>query len=149
MARGVKQLIFFVSLFLTLLVLCRGSTIGVCYGRNADDLPTPDKVAQLVQQHKIKYLRIYDSNIQVLKAFANTGVELMIGITNSDLLPFSQFQSNVDTWLRNSILPYYPAARITCITVGAEVTESPGNASALVVPAMHNVLVALKKSWSA
>ncbi|KAJ6295789.1 hypothetical protein OIU78_023756 [Salix suchowensis] len=126
-------------------VLCRGSTIGVCYGRNADDLPTPDKVAQLVQQHKIKYLRIYDSNIQVLKAFANTGVELMIGITNSDLLPFSQFQSNVDTWLRNSILPYYPAARITCITVGAEVTESPGNASALVVPAMHNVLVALKK----
>ncbi|KAJ6759558.1 GLUCAN ENDO-13-BETA-GLUCOSIDASE 13 [Salix koriyanagi] len=145
MARGVKQLIFFVSLFLTLLVLCRGSTIGVCYGRNADDLPTPDKVAQLVQQHKIKYLRIYDSNIQVLKAFANTGVELMIGITNSDLLPFSQFQSNVDTWLRNSILPYYPAARITCITVGAEVTESPGNASALVVPAMHNVLVALKK----
>ncbi|KAB5514210.1 hypothetical protein DKX38_028116 [Salix brachista] len=145
MARGVKQLIFFISLFLTLLVLCRGSTIGVCYGRNADDLPTPDKVAQLVQQHKIKYLRIYDSNIQVLKAFANTGVELMIGITNSDLLPFSQFQSNVDTWLRNSILPYYPAARITCITVGAEVTESPGNASALVVPAMHNVLVALKK----
>ncbi|KAL3566522.1 hypothetical protein D5086_031937 [Populus alba] len=145
MARGVEQLIFLISLLLTLLVLCRGSTIGVCYGRNADDLPTPDKVAQLVQQHKIKYLRIYDSNIQVLKAFANTGVELMIGITNSDLLPFSQFQSNVDTWLKNSILPYYPAARITCITVGAEVTESPGNASALVVPAMHNVLMALKK----
>lgn len=145
MARGVEQLIFLISLLLTLLVLCRGSTIGVCYGRNADDLPTPDKVAQLVQQHKIKYLRIYDSSIQVLKAFANTGVELMIGITNSDLLPFSQFQSNVDTWLKNSVLPYYPAARITCITVGAEVTESPGNASALVVPAMHNVLMALKK----
>lgn len=145
MARGVEQLIFLISLLLALLVLCRGSTIGVCYGRNADDLPTPDKVAQLVQQHKIKYLRIYDSSIQVLKAFANTGVELMIGITNSDLLPFSQFQSNVDTWLKNSVLPYYPAARITYITVGAEVTESPGNASALVVPAMHNVLMALKK----
>ncbi|XP_043721843.1 glucan endo-1,3-beta-glucosidase 13-like isoform X2 [Telopea speciosissima] len=127
-------------------VLCRGSTIGICYGRNADDLPTPDKVAQLVQLHNIKYLRTYDSNIQVLKAFANTGVELMIGVSNLDLLPFSQFQSNVDTWLKNSIIPYYPATKITYITVGAEVTESPTNISALVVPAMHNVLAALRKA---
>ncbi|KAF3973076.1 hypothetical protein ACB098_01G171500 [Castanea mollissima] len=144
MARGFR-LVFAASLLLMLLDLCRGSTIGVCYGRNADDLPTPDKVAQLVQLHNIKYVRIYDSNIQVLKAFSSTGVELMIGITNSDLLPFSQFQSNADTWLKNSILPYYPATKITYITVGAEVTESPNNVSALVVPAMNNVLAALRK----
>lgn len=124
----------------------RGSTIGICYGRNADDLPTPDKAAQLIQNQNIKYVRIYDSNIQVLKAFANTGIDLMIGIPNSDLLPFSQFQSNADTWLRNSILPYYPATKISYITVGAEVTESPNNVSALVVPAMQNVLTALKKA---
>ncbi|XP_042491792.1 glucan endo-1,3-beta-glucosidase 13-like isoform X2 [Macadamia integrifolia] len=126
--------------------LCRGSTIGVCYGRNADDIPTPDKVAQLVQLHNIKYLRTYDANIQVLKAFANTGVELMIGVSNLDLLAFSQFQSNVDTWLKNSIIPYYPATKITYITVGAEVTESRTNVSALVVPAMRNVLAALRKA---
>lgn len=125
---------------------CHGSFVGICYGRNADDLPSPDKVAQLVQDHKIKYVRIYDSNIQVLKAFTNTGVELMIGIPNLDLLPFSQFQTNADTWLRNNILPYYPATKITYITVGAEVTESPENVSALVVPAMTNVLTALKKA---
>ena len=108
---------------------CSGSFVGVCYGRSADDLPTPDKVAQLVQLHKIKYVRIYDSNIQVLKAFANTGIELMIGVPNSDLLSFSQFQSNADSWLKNSVLPYYPATKIAYITVGAEVTESPNNAS--------------------
>ncbi|KAI3936221.1 hypothetical protein MKW92_044331 [Papaver armeniacum] len=126
--------------------LCRASTIGICYGRNADDLPTPDKVADLVKNQNIKYLRIYDANIQVLRAFANSGVELMIGIPNSDLLPFSQFQSNADTWLKNQILPYYPATKITYITVGAEVTEMPGNISALVVPAMKNVQAALKKA---
>ncbi|XP_077210794.1 glucan endo-1,3-beta-glucosidase 13-like isoform X2 [Tasmannia lanceolata] len=125
--------------------LCRGSTIGICYGRNADDLPPPDKVAQLVQLHSIKYLRIYDSNIQVLQAFANTGIELMIGVPNSDLLPFSQYQSNVDSWMKNNILPYYPATKITYITVGAEVTESSPSVTALVVPAMRNVHTALKK----
>ncbi|KAI3447055.1 hypothetical protein Pfo_003720 [Paulownia fortunei] len=131
---------------LMLLGICRGGKIGVCYGRNADDLPTPDKAVQLIQLHKIKYVRIYDSNIQVLKAFANTGIELMIGIPNSDLLAFSQFQSNADTWLKNSILPYYPATKITYITVGAEVTEAPNNVSALVVPAMQNVLTSLRKA---
>lgn len=70
----------------------------------------------------------------------------MIGIPNLDLLPFSQFQSNADTWLKNSILPYYPATKITYITVGAEITESPGNVSSLVVPAMRNIFTALKKA---
>ncbi|KAK8523204.1 hypothetical protein V6N13_113158 [Hibiscus sabdariffa] len=139
------KLAFAVCFLLKLLDFCRGSIVGVCYGRNADDLPTPDKVAELVKLHNIKYLRLYDSNIQVLKAFANTGVELMIAVPNSDLLPFSQFQSNADSWLKNSILPYYPAAKITYITVGLEVTENPDNVSALVVPAMKNVLTALKK----
>ncbi|XP_073288008.1 glucan endo-1,3-beta-glucosidase 13 [Primulina huaijiensis] len=126
--------------------ICRAGTIGVCYGRNADDLPTPDKVVQLLQLHNIKHVRIYDSNIQILKAFSNTGIDLMIGIPNSDLLPFSQFQSNADTWLKNSILPYYPATKITYITVGAEVTEAPNNISAMVVPAMQNIFTALRKA---
>ncbi|KEH27229.1 putative glucan endo-1,3-beta-D-glucosidase [Medicago truncatula] len=146
MARGFCFIFVVSSVLLMLLDCCYGSFVGICYGRNADDLPPPDKVSQLVQDHKIKYVRIYDSNIQVLKSFANTGVELMIGIPNLDLLPFSQFQTNADTWLRNSILPYYPATKITYITVGAEVTESPENISALVVPAMTNVLAALKKA---
>ncbi|KAK8949339.1 Glucan endo-1,3-beta-glucosidase 13 [Platanthera zijinensis] len=132
-----------VSLFF--LEACNGGKVGVCYGRNADDLPTPDKVAQLTQLHSIKYVRIYDANIQVLKAFANTGVELMIGIPNSDLLAISQFQSNADSWLKNNILPYYPATMITYITVGAEITESPANVSSLVLPSMTKIHISLKK----
>ncbi|WJX26007.1 hypothetical protein P8452_14990 [Trifolium repens] len=144
--KGFLFILVVASVLLMLLDCCHGSFVGICYGRNADDLPPPDKVSQLVQDHKIKYVRIYDSNIQVLKSFANTGIELMIGIPNLDLLPFSQFQTNADTWLRNSVLPYYPATKITYITVGAEVTESPENISSLVVPAMTNVLAALKKA---
>lgn len=129
-----------------LVEVCEGGKVGVCYGRNADDLPTPDKVAELVKLRDIKYIRIYDSNIQVLKAFANTDVELIIGVSNLDLLPFSQHQSNVDTWLNNNILPYYPATKITHITVGSEITENPVNVTALVVPAMLKVQKSLKRA---
>ncbi|KAK1418571.1 hypothetical protein QVD17_27716 [Tagetes erecta] len=145
MSRGFR-LIFATSLLLMLLGACKGSKVGICYGRNADDLPTADKAVDLIKNQNINYVRIYDSNIQILKAFANTGIELMIGIPNSDLLPFSQFQSNADTWLKNSILPYYPATKITYITVGAEVTEAPDNVSLMVVPAMTNVYNALRKA---
>nr|GEV29845.1 putative profilin, Profilin conserved site [Tanacetum cinerariifolium] len=117
MGRGFFRLMIFAVYFMLILGLCKGSTIGICYGRNADDLPTPDKAVDLIKNQNINSVRIYDSNIQVLKAFANTGIELMIGIPNSDLLPFSQFQTNADTWLKNSILPYYPATKITHITV--------------------------------
>ncbi|KAJ4913399.1 hypothetical protein Rs2_08020 [Raphanus sativus] len=122
------------------------SKIGICYGRNADNLPSPSKVSELIQNLNIKYVRIYDANIDVLKAFANTGIELMIGVPNADLLAFAQFQSNVDTWLRNSILPYYPTTKITSISVGLEVTEAPDNATGLLLPAMRNIHTALKKS---
>ncbi|KAJ0251653.1 Glucan endo-1,3-beta-glucosidase 12 [Hirschfeldia incana] len=122
------------------------SKIGICYGRNADNLPSPSKVSELIQHLNIKFVRIYDANIDVLKAFANTGIELMIGVPNADLLAFAQFQSNVDTWLRNSILPYYPTTKITSISVGLEVTEAPDNATGLLLPAMRNIHTALKKS---
>lgn len=127
-------------------VLTRGSTVGICYGREGDDLPTPDKVTQLVKSIAVKNIIIYDSNVQVLQAFAHTGIELIIGIPNSDLLAFSQYQSTADTWVTNNLLPYYPATMIKYITVGAEVTESTINVTSLVVPAMRNVQTALKKA---
>uniref|UniRef100_A0A1J3JFC2 glucan endo-1,3-beta-D-glucosidase n=1 Tax=Noccaea caerulescens TaxID=107243 RepID=A0A1J3JFC2_NOCCA len=145
MARGF-ELIFIISLLLLLLECCHGGKVGVCYGRSADDLPTPEKVVQLIKQHNIQYVRIYDYNPQVLKAFGNTSIELMIGVPNSDLNAFSQSQSNADTWLKNSVLPHYPTTKITYITVGAESTDDPHiNASSFVVPAMQNVLTALRK----
>ncbi|KAL4334689.1 hypothetical protein GQ457_07G040190 [Hibiscus cannabinus] len=139
------KLVFALSVLLQLLDFSRGNNVGVAYGRDANNLPSPDKVAQLVRNHNIQYIKIYDTDPQVLNAFKNTGIKFTVGVHNSDL-PAFQSQSYVDSWLANSILPFYPATRITYITVGNEVTESPDNAANLVVPAMRNVVSALKKS---
>ncbi|KAG2242608.1 hypothetical protein Bca52824_095545 [Brassica carinata] len=146
MGERLKLIIWICVSLLAFLDFGEASKIGICYGRNADNLPSPNKVSELIQHLNIKFVRIYDANIDVLKAFANTGIELMIGVPNADLLAFAQFQSNVDTWLRNSILPYYPTTKITSISVGLEVTEAPDNATGLLLPAMRNIHTALKKS---
>ncbi|XP_039071649.1 glucan endo-1,3-beta-glucosidase 13-like [Hibiscus syriacus] len=139
------KLLLAVSVLLQLLDLSRGNKVGVDYGRDANNLPSPDKVAQLVQNHNIQYVRIYDTDPQVLNSFKNTGIELTVGVHNSEL-PAFQSQPYVDSWLKNSILPFYPATKITYITVGNEVTESPDDSAKLVVTAMKNVVSALKKS---
>ncbi|MBA0622250.1 hypothetical protein Godav_007809, partial [Gossypium davidsonii] len=120
-----------------------GGKVGVDYGTDANNLPSPDQVSDLVKKHNIQYLRIYDSDPKVLKSLSNTGIELIVGVHNDDLSKF-QFQSYVDSWVKNSILPYYPATKITDISVGVEVTDSP-DAANLAVPAMRNVVSALKK----
>ncbi|KAK8294882.1 hypothetical protein V6Z12_D05G028100 [Gossypium hirsutum] len=139
------KLVFAVPLLLQLLDFCWGNKVGVDYGMDADNLPSPEKVAQLVRNHNIQYLRIYNYRPEVLRAFSNTGIELMVGVPNADL---SQFQSQpyVDSWLRTSILPYREATKITHITVGVEVTNSPDNAANCVVRAMRNVVSALKSA---
>ncbi|PPD73128.1 hypothetical protein GOBAR_AA26324 [Gossypium barbadense] len=137
------KLVFAVPLLLQLLDFCRGGKVGVDFGTDANNLPSPDQVSDLVQKHNIQYLRIYDSDPKVLKSLSNTGIELMVGVHNDDLSKF-QSQSYVDSWVKNSILPYYPATKITDISVGVEVTDSP-DAANLAVPAMRNVVSALKK----
>ncbi|MBA0744802.1 hypothetical protein Gogos_007410 [Gossypium gossypioides] len=42
---------------------------------DADNLPSPDQVAQLVRNHNIQYLRIYNYRPEVLKAFSNTALK--------------------------------------------------------------------------
>ncbi|KAL1097344.1 hypothetical protein V6Z11_D05G029000 [Gossypium hirsutum] len=133
----------FAVLLLQLLDFCRGGKVGVDYGMDANNLPSPDQVSDLVKKHNIQYLRIYDSDPKVLKSLSNTDIELIVGVHNDDLSKF-QFQSYVDSWVKNSILPYYPATKITDISVGVEVTDSP-DAANLAVPAMRNVVSALKK----
>ncbi|KAE8665387.1 Glucan endo-1,3-beta-glucosidase 13 [Hibiscus syriacus] len=139
------KLVFAVSLLLQLLGFSKGNKVGVAYGKDANNLPSPERVAQLVQSQNIRYLSIYDTDPRVLNAFKNTGVEFTVGVQNVDLAKF-QSQSYVDSWLSDNILPYYPATKITLIAVGTEVTKSPGNAASLVVPAMRNVVSALRKS---
>ncbi|KAK8679327.1 hypothetical protein V6N13_144782 [Hibiscus sabdariffa] len=55
------KFVLVVSLLLQLIDFCRGNKERVVYGRDATNLPSPDKVAQLVQSHNIQHLKIYDT----------------------------------------------------------------------------------------
>ncbi|XP_039115668.1 glucan endo-1,3-beta-glucosidase 11-like [Dioscorea cayenensis subsp. rotundata] len=123
-----------------------GATLGINYGQVANNLPSPDQALILINSLKITKTRIYDTNPQVLTAFANSSIELIITAPNEIVGELTNPQQALQ-WVMTNVQPYIPTTKITGIAVGNEVytTEDEALMSNL-VPAMialHSALVQL------
>lgn len=141
------------SLLLLLLLLLPGPLLqavglgfGINYGQIANNLPSPSRVAVLLQSLNISRAKLYDADPHVLRAFSNTNVEFIIGIGNGNVSNMMD-TNKAQAWIEQNVQRYLPQTRITCITVGNEVFS--GDDTALMsnlLPAMqsvHQALVAL------
>ncbi|KAK3016281.1 hypothetical protein RJ639_007353, partial [Escallonia herrerae] len=121
-------------------------SLGINYGQVGNNLPPPEKVLDLLRSLRITKARIYDTNPQILTAFANSGVELVVTVEN-DMLGVLMDPQQALQWVNSRIKPYVPATRITGIAVGNEVfTGGDTTLIANLVPAMvsiHGALVQL------
>uniref|UniRef100_A0A0E0E2T2 Glucan endo-1,3-beta-D-glucosidase n=1 Tax=Oryza meridionalis TaxID=40149 RepID=A0A0E0E2T2_9ORYZ len=69
-----------------------------------------------------------DADPATLHAFANTGVELVIGVLNECLATVST-PSGAASWVRSVIQPALPATKIVVLTVGNEVLTGANSSS--------------------
>ncbi|KAI3822064.1 hypothetical protein L1987_09645 [Smallanthus sonchifolius] len=119
------------------------SSVGINYGQIANNLPSPDKVVPLVKSIGADKVKLYDADPKVLKAFANTDIEFIVGIGN-EYLSKLQDPAFAQSWIKSNVQPYLPATKITSITVGNEVlTSNDTSLSACLLPAMQNLQTAL------
>ncbi|CAO2841753.1 unnamed protein product [Amaranthus hypochondriacus] len=131
-----------------LLLLCFSvsdsvESLGINYGQVGNNLPQPDTVLSLITSMRLTKARIYDTNPQILTTFANSGVELIVTVENNMLATLINPQQALQ-WVTTHIKPYFPATKITGISVGNEVFTDPDTSlTSYVVPAMisvHNAL---------
>lgn len=99
-------------------------TYGVNYGRIADNIPPPESVVTLLKAAKIKNIRIYDANHDVLKAFKGSGIEIIVGLGNEYLKDMSVGEDHAINWVKENVQPFLPGTRIRGIAVGNEVLGS-------------------------
>lgn len=120
------------------------ATIGINYGQIADNLPSPQRVAGLLRSiNIIKKVKLYDANREVLEAFANTGIEFVVGLSNEYVGNMTDQAAAVD-WVKENVQGYLPGTNITCIAVGNEVFTSNNTLwMSNLVPAMQNIHSAL------
>uniref|UniRef100_A0ACD5T9A1 Uncharacterized protein n=4 Tax=Avena sativa TaxID=4498 RepID=A0ACD5T9A1_AVESA len=114
---------------------------GINYGQIANNLPPPTQVSGILQSLNVNRVKLYDADPAVLTAFAGTGVEFIV--SGGDLVTMSD-ASNARSWVVQSVQPFLPATRITCVIVGNEVL-SGGDTAAMqsLLPAMQAVHQAL------
>ncbi|XP_042373866.1 glucan endo-1,3-beta-glucosidase 10-like [Zingiber officinale] len=123
------------------------SQVGLNYGRVADNIPPPEAVPAIVASIGVGRVRIYDADSRVLHAFANTGIEVVVGLPDQCLASMAADPNEALAWVRPNIQAYLPATKIAAVIVGNEVlTNANDTGYALarcLVPAMENIHSAL------
>ncbi|CAL9052800.1 unnamed protein product [Musa banksii] len=144
-----KPSLLIILLLLIALVVPSAATsaalVGVNYGRVGDNLPPSETVPRLLASIGVGRVRLYDADTAVLRAFANTGVELVVGMPDRCLPPVAADPAEALAWACAHVQAFVPAVKIVAVTVGNEVLTG-ANASGLahcIVPAMENLHGAL------
>ncbi|KAI4307964.1 hypothetical protein L6164_031088 [Bauhinia variegata] len=145
MASRPFSFLFFV-LFLSLSASSEAAgSVGINYGRVANDLPTPSKVVDLLKAQGINRLKLFDTDATVLTALANSDISVVVAMPNELLPSAAADQSFTDAWVQANISHFYPATKIEAIAVGNEAFVDPKGTTKFLVPAMKNVHASLLK----
>ncbi|KAK7245669.1 hypothetical protein RIF29_40517 [Crotalaria pallida] len=126
-------------------IIPRVESLGINYGQVANNLPPPDKVLELLSTLRLTKTRIYDTNPQILSAFANSNIEIIVTVENEILSQLDDPQQALQ-WVTSHIIPYLPETKITGIQVGNEVfTDDDETLLEHLVPAVINIHNALTR----
>ncbi|KAK4275421.1 hypothetical protein QN277_018507 [Acacia crassicarpa] len=145
MAMAASLFLSFFFFLLSFSVSSGSGSIGINYGRVANDLPPPSKVVQLLKSNGITRVKLYDTDADVLTALANSGIQVVVALPNELLSSAAADQSFTDKWVQANISQYHPATQFEAIAVGNEVFVAPNNPTQFLVPAMKNVQASLAK----
>lgn len=120
-------------------------SIGINYGRVANNLPSPTQVVTLLKSQGLNRVKLYDADSAVLTALSGSGISVTVALPNEHLKSAAASQSFTDTWVKSNVISYYPKTLIDAIAVGNEVFVDPQNTTSYLVPAMYNVYASLVK----
>lgn len=113
-----------------------GAFVGITIGTDMSNLPSASDIVSIVKAQHIKHVRLFDADHQMLNALANTGIEVMVGVPNDQLLNVGQSRSVAADWINKNVAAFVPETNITYIAVGNEVLSTIPNAALVLVPAM-------------
>ncbi|KAI7729654.1 hypothetical protein M8C21_015747 [Ambrosia artemisiifolia] len=133
-----------ITLF-SIFALTESGSIGVNYGRVANNLPTPTKVITLLKSQNINRVKIYDTDPTILTALSGSNIKVTVDLPNELLKTAANKKSFATNWVQTNILPFYPHTLIESIAVGNEVFVDPNNSTGFLIPAIKNIHKALVK----
>ncbi|XP_054799360.1 glucan endo-1,3-beta-glucosidase-like [Prosopis cineraria] len=138
-------IVFTIFFLISFLSFADAGSIGVNYGRVANNLPSAAKVVQLMKSQGIERTKVYDTDPAVLKALSGSGIKVTVDLPNEQLFQAAKKPSFAYSWVQRNVAAYYPHTQIEAIAVGNEVFVDPHHTTKFLVPAMKNIQQALVK----
>nr|DAD30108.1 TPA_asm: hypothetical protein HUJ06_031576 [Nelumbo nucifera] len=109
-----------------------GAFVGINIGTVVTDLPSAADVVAILKANRITHIHLYDVDRHMLNALAGTGIEVMVGVTNEEVLGIGESPS---PWINKNVASYLPETNIMTIAVGSEILTSVPNAAPILVRA--------------
>ncbi|CAN4123174.1 unnamed protein product [Withania somnifera] len=135
-------------LLVGMLVQMKGMlSVGVCYGKIANNLPSDQDVIKLYNANGIKKMRIYFPDINAFNALKGSNIEIILDVPNQELEALTN-PSTANGWVQDNIRSHFPDVKFKYIAVGNEVDPgtNAGQYARFVLPAMENIFNALSVS---
>ncbi|KAI3792282.1 hypothetical protein L2E82_06157 [Cichorium intybus] len=139
--RSISILCIFLIIHM-IISLADGGGVGINYGLVADNLPPPSQVVNLLKSRNIARVRLFSPDTDVLDALQNSGIEVIIGTFDADVLTLANHPDFAKAWVQVKIVPYVQTITFRCIAIGNEVI--PGNMTSFVFAAIQNMNAALQ-----
>ncbi|XP_076918272.1 glucan endo-1,3-beta-glucosidase 4-like isoform X2 [Bidens hawaiensis] len=123
-----------------------GAYVGINIGTDLLNLPSPEQVVAILRSHQITNVRLFDADNHLLSALSDTEIEVMVSVTNEEVLRIGQSPAAAAAWINKNIAAFVPSTNITAIAVGSEVLSTIPHAGPVLVPAMKNLHKSLVSS---
>ncbi|XP_023742083.1 glucan endo-1,3-beta-glucosidase 4 [Lactuca sativa] len=141
-----QMLLGYVMFMFGSLSIALGAFVGINIGTDLSNLPSPEEVVAILRSHQITHIRLFDSDNHLLSALSDTGIEVMVSVTNNEVLRIGQSPAAAASWINKNVAAFVPSTNITAIAVGSEVLSTIPNAAPVLLPAMNNLHKALVSS---
>ncbi|KAG8391262.1 hypothetical protein BUALT_Bualt01G0169800 [Buddleja alternifolia] len=135
-----------ILLFCGVLFNAEGAFVGINIGTGLSSLPSAADIVAILRAHQITHVRLYDADAHMLNALSNTGIEVMVSVTNQEVLAVGERPSTAAAWINKNVAAYVPSTNITAIAVGSEILTTLPHAAPILLPAMSNLYKALVAS---
>ncbi|CAL5193997.1 unnamed protein product [Lathyrus oleraceus] len=128
-----------------------GAFVGVNIGTDVSDMPSASNIVAILKAHQIAHVRLYDANAHLLQAFSKSSIDVIVVVTNEEVLRIGESPSSAVAWINKNVVVYVPSTNIMVIAVGSEVLSTIPNVAPIFVPALnslHKALVAANLNFS-
>ncbi|KMZ59256.1 Beta-1,3-endoglucanase, family GH17 [Zostera marina] len=134
-----------VLLILLLLPPDGGEAIGVCYGRNGNNLPAASEVVSLYKSKSIGGMRIYNTDGATLNSLKGSNIEVIMDVAKVDIINIAKDKNAARGWVKDNVINFWPAVKFKYISVGNELIHR-NSIEKYILQAISNIEAALSRA---